>query len=376
MNQQIQTLLDDIESRIDPEVEDDYNRQWEDFLMDKFTGDIFCPVRKKTKASNAEYKKICINDAIEDYDLMMLDQIQGVSNALNSASRPLNVRSNYGTGILSSPFGLRMHIMPYEMNTLPTTIPLNDTDKIREIVDKNSVDVNAGLGKKVYEMGEYFKDAFSKYPKIVKYVDIYHPDIQGPLDVCELIWGSQIFYDLYDNPDLVHSLLKIVCDVYIRFLDKWFALVGAPGEINSHWETKFKGAIMLRDDSAMNLSPEMYEEFGFTYDNLLLERFNGGAVHFCGRGDHYIDILCRAEKLTGINMSQPHLNNMETIYRATVESGKKIKLLWFDRPRAEKDKSRLGAFSHNMHSVINSNPQALVRESAVRDNRQKSTTSP
>jgi hypothetical protein len=366
MNQHIQVLLDDIESRIDPEVEDDYNRQWEDFLNNRFTGDIFCPVRKKKKAPGPEHKKICINDAIEDYDLMMLDQMQKVSNALNSPSLPLNVRSNYGTGIMSSLFGLKMHIMPYKMNTLPTTIPLNDTGKIREIVEKNSVDLTGGLSKKVFEMGEYFKETFSKYPKIAKYVDIYHPDIQGPLDICELVWGSQIFYDLYDDPDLVHRMLKIVCDVYIRFLDKWFSLIGAPADINSHWDAKFKGAVMLRDDSAMNLSPEMYEEFGFSYDNLLLDYYKGGAVHFCGRGDHYIDILCRAENLTAINMSQPHLNNMETIYRATVESDKKIKLLWFDRAWAEKEKGRKGAFSHNMHSIVNSNSQALVQESAIK----------
>jgi hypothetical protein len=366
MNQQIQALLEDIESRIDPVVEDDYNRQWEDFLYDRFTGDIFSPARKKLKAPGVEHKNICINDAIEDYDLMMLDQVQKVSAALNSPAPPLNVRANYGTGIMSSLFGLKMHIMPYKMNTLPTTIPLNNTDKIREIVNNDPVDINAGLGKKVFEMGEYFRETFSKYPKIAKYVDIYHPDIQGPLDICELVWGSQIFYDLYDDPDLVHKMLKIVCDAYIKFLNKWFSIAGAPGVINSHWELKFKGTVMLRDDSAMNLSPEMYEEFGFGYDNLLLDHYKGGAVHFCGRGDHYIDILCRAEKLTSINMSQPHLNDMEKIYHATVESGKKIKLLWFSRDRAEQDKDRKGAFSHNMHSITNSDSQSLVEESAIR----------
>jgi hypothetical protein len=367
MNRQIEALLQDIEERIDPDVEDDYNRQWEDFLNDKFTGDIFCPVRKKVNAPKVEHKKININDAIEDYDLMMLHQIQNVSGALNSPSLPLNVRANYGTGILSSLFGLKIHIMPYEMNTLPTTVPYNDRNKIKEITEAGAVDINAALGRTVYEMGEYFRETFSKYPKIAKYVDIYHPDIQGPLDVCELVWGSQIFYDLYDDPDLVHRMLKIVCDVYIRFLDKWFTLVGPPQAINTHWELKFKGSIMLRDDSAMNLSPDMYEEFGFVYDKLLLDYYNGGAVHFCGRGDHYIETLCGAEKLTAINMSQPHLNNMEAIYRATVENEKKIKIISFSGEYAQKDKNRKGGFRHNLHAVIGSAAnQSLIAESAAR----------
>lgn len=40
-------LLDEIESRIDPEIEDDFRRQWSDFLHHRFTGDIFSPSAAK-----------------------------------------------------------------------------------------------------------------------------------------------------------------------------------------------------------------------------------------------------------------------------------------------------------------------------------------
>lgn len=347
MKNKIIRLLNDIENRIDIEVETDYNSQWEGFLNNKFTGEIFTPERKRKSLSDIEKLNININDAINDYDLMMLSQLQGVSDALNS-SRPLNLRSNYGTGILSSLFGLEVFIMPYETNTLPTTIPLNDTDKIREIVVEKSVDINVSLGKKVFDMGEYYMDMFKNYPKIQRFVEIYHPDLQGPLDVCELVWGSEMFYQLYDAPELVHEMLSLVCGVYTQFIDKWYEIVGQPKEINSHWSVKHKGALMLRDDSAMNLSPEMYKEFGYKYDELLLNRFNGGAVHFCGRGEHYIDILCKADKLTAINMSQPHLNDMEKIYQNTVDCG--IKILEFNRNQALADIGRVGKFNHNLHT--------------------------
>ena len=96
----------------------------------------------------------------------------------------------------------------------------------------------------------------------------------------------------------------------------------------------------------MNLSPDLYKEFAAPYDGALLERFDGGAVHFCGRGDHYIDTLCALPKLYGINMSQPHLNDMEIIYKNTVDKG--IKLLALKRDNALKDVSRPGAFRHNL----------------------------
>ena len=43
----------------------------------------------------------------------------------------------------------------------------------------------------------------------------------------------------------------------------------------------------------------------------------------CGRGDHYIESLCEIEKLYGINLSQPHLNDMDKIFRRSKRKGKK-----------------------------------------------------
>lgn len=87
---------------------------------------------------------------------------------------------------------------------------------------------------------------------------------------------------------------------------------------------------MLRDDSAMNISPAHFREFVMPYDIKILGEFGGGAVHFCGRGDHYIaDMTSQYPMLYAINMSQPHLNDMEKIYRCTIDSG--ILLLGFDR---------------------------------------------
>ena len=46
-------LLDEIESRIDPEIEDDFRRQWSDFLHHRFTGDIFSPSAAKKRFVSA-----------------------------------------------------------------------------------------------------------------------------------------------------------------------------------------------------------------------------------------------------------------------------------------------------------------------------------
>ena len=347
LSKQTLLLLDDIERRIDPETEDDLAGQWKDFLYDRFEGDIFQPRRQKLSPAGFTLPAVNINDAIEDYEMMLIAQMQIVSAALNTRNQNLCIRSNYGTGILSSLFGAEIFVMPREMNTLPTTRPFNDTDRIRETVERGMPDLNGGFGRKVFEFGELCAELFRNYPNIRRYVTIYHPDTQGPLDICELLWGCEMFYAMYEEPELVHDMMHLLTDTYTAFLKKWFELFPPDPEMNAHWSNlRHCGTILLRDDSAMNLSPELYEEFAAPYDGCLLERFDGGAVHFCGRGDHYIETLSTLPKLYGINMSQPELNDMEKMYRNTVDKG--IKMLAFPSAWAQKDKDRPGQFCHNL----------------------------
>ena len=342
-------LLEDIESRIDPETEENFENQWRDFLYDRFEGDLFELTRKKKTPSNRDIPMIDnINDALESYDNMLRYELRGVSSALSTNGSNLCVRSNYGTGIMTSLFGAEIFYMSRELNTLPTTRSVNDTEWIRRAVEKGIPDLSEGFGKHVFAFGELCAEVFEKYPKIKRYVHVYHPDLQGPLDGCELLWGGEMFYAMYDEPELVHAMLQLITDTYVAFMDKWHGLFPRNDEMNTHWGSLWhRGSIVLRDDSAMNLSPAMYDEFAAPYDGALLKRY-GGAVHFCGRGDHYIKSLCGLEGLYGINLSQPHLNDMEVIYQHSVDKG--IKLLAFNKAVAKNDLKREGGFRHNLHA--------------------------
>ena len=342
-------LLEDIERRIDPETEEDYKAQWRDFLYGRFDSEIFTPKRKKLSPPTIPYPSVHINDAIEDLDLMMQMQLVGVSAALNHPTISPCLRANYGTGILSTIFGAELFMMPRQASTPPTTRPCNDSEWMRAMVERGMPDLRAGFGGNVLDFGEYWAELTAPYPKVQKYVAMYHPDLQGPLDSCELLWGTEIFYSMYDEPELVHAALELITDTYTAFMKKWQAMFPPEADMNPHWGNLYhRGTILLRSDSAMNVSPELYREFSMPYDKRLLDTFGGGAIHFCGRGDHYIPDLCSLEGVYGINMSQPECNDMETIYRATVDRG--IPLLGFSRARAEQDKGRKGGFSGHMHA--------------------------
>ena len=341
-------MLADIERRIDPDTEEKFRNDWHDFLFGKFDGDIFCPYREKLSTPDFVYPQLHANDTLEDYDLMLQAQLCSFSNALNTRHLTLGGWAGYGTGILSSILGAEIYVVPRELNTPPTTRVLGSTDRIREMLDRGMPDLETGFGKRVFECGEIFAEVLSKYPKIWEYVTIFHPDLQGPLDIAELLWGGEMFYAMYDEPELVHGVLSLITDTFTAVLERWRKILPFTSDVNTYRFYHHRGSITLRCDSAMNLSPELYKEYAVPYDTRLFQHFGGGAMHFCGRGDHYIEELSKTPGLTGINLAQPHLNDMETIYRNTVDKG--IHILGLGTMQAQQDKGREGCYHHCLSS--------------------------
>ena len=324
--------LQDLENRLDDATEDDLFRSWAEFAQGRCTEEVFVPARRTFAPPSLEWPKILINDALDDYDLMALREFAVASAQLaGPGGMILNVRSNYGTSILPSLFGAELFMMDAALNTLPTSRPLGGLDEVRRVVERGVPDLRNGLGGKVLEMGKRFADIAARYPRIGRHVHIYHPDLQGAMDVCEVLWGSALFVDIADDPDLVKAMLEVITDTYIAFMRAWWAVVPPRTDgLGVHWGMVHKGNLMLRSDSAMNFSPRMFDEFIRPYEQKLLGALGGGAVHFCGRGHHYIESMTSMTGLNAVNMSQGHLNDLEIIWKNTVD--KNIPLLNFSWP--------------------------------------------
>lgn len=330
----LRECLADLESRIDEEQENANRQAWVEFLENRCTEPLFFPPKREPAPARTEWPAININDALDNLDLMVLRELKGASDLLaDGGGLRLNVRCNYGTGILPSLFGCGLFVMPRETDTLPAVHPLPGLDSIRRVADAGVPDLRAGLGGKVFDCAEYFLELFAKYPAVRRHVALYHPDVQGPIDAAEVIWGSDIFLAFYDEPDLLRRFLEVITQAYTAFMRKWYKLVPESEPYSVHWGLLHKGRLMIRNDSLMNLSPDIYTQFVRPLDQRLFDEFGGGAIHFCGRGSHFIADMSAMRGLTAIQMSQPHLNDMEVIYRNTVDKG--IKLLNFDTQTAQ-----------------------------------------
>jgi len=322
MNYDLDIFLEDINSRLDNDIEQTNKKRWVDFLENRFEGDIYIPKRSRKIPPKLDWPDININDAIEDTDLMILKEFKTFSDCLaDGDGGRTGIRCNYGTGIIPSLFGGDLFVMPYETNTLPSVKPLGSRDKIREIIEAGVPDIKKALCGKVFETAERFLEIFDKYPSIGKHVTLYHPDTQSPIDIAELLWGSDIFLAVYDDVQLLKDILELVTETYIKFMRAWFDLVPPKNAYMPHWNLMFKGRIMLREDSLMNLSPQTYVDLIRPHDQRIFDEFDGGCVHFCGRGDHYIEKVSELKGITAINMTQPECNDVEIIFRHTVDKG-------------------------------------------------------
>jgi hypothetical protein len=333
--------MEDLERRIDPAVEDALLSDWLGFWEGRCREPYFSPSRPGASPPGLGWPAVGVNEALEDNDRMLLHQATFVSRALAEASgNILCVRCNYGVGTLPSLFGAEQFLMDPELNCLPNVRPLpGGAEDIRRLLDAGVPDLDGGLGGRVFAMAEHYRRVLADYPNVRRYVYLYHPDLQGPMDVCELLWGSGIFLDLYEQPELVHDAMALICETYERFMARWEAVAppaeAYPAGYSAHWRTVWKGRIVLREDSAMNLSPEMFHEFIRPYDQRLLDNLGGGGIHYCGRGDHWIGDAAEMDGVYAFHASQPEYNDMEVVFASTIDRDLRL----VDLPRRAADEA-------------------------------------
>ena len=334
MDSAVKTCLEDLCARIDEDVERRNGQEWVAFLEDRWPHDVFTPTPRPPAPPRVPWPVISLNRAQQDGDAMLLSQFGMCSQLLaDGGTNRLAVRCNYGTGIIPSLFGCELFALDDSADTLPTARPLGG-QRIAALLDAGVPDLRAGLGGAVFDMADRFNEVLARYPVLGRNVALYHPDTQGPIDLVELIWGSEMFLAFCDDAEQMRGFLGLVTDTYISFMRRWFALAPAPRPYCVHWGLLQRGPVMLRNDSLMNLSPDIYTQFVRPLDQRIFDALGGGAVHFCGRGDHFIAAMSQMRDLSCIALSQPHLNDMEMVYRHTVDKG--IKLLQLDRPAAQR----------------------------------------
>lgn len=229
---------------------------------------------------------------------------------------PLQIRSNHGIGIIASLFGMETKILN---NMLPFVIPIKEKGQIKQILTRGLPDFKSGLGQRVYDTHQFYYEKLKSFPKCSRGIKITHPDMQGPFDIAHQIIGSDIFIMLYDQPELIHELLSLITQTYIeyrKFIENNFCLNDKADEemIYIHGDICY-GKVVIKDDTPqVSLSPNMYKEFAWQYNEQVFDEFKG-TYHCCGKiNDHIYKLLDQNKNIKGINYGNPEYHDYKEVY--------------------------------------------------------------
>ncbi len=321
----IHVYLRDLEERIDPASEEKLLADWRRFADLAWKAPYFKPRRPVKRAGTLEWPEIKYNDAFQSYDAMAYKELLRMNGQLaGGGPELLSYRASYGTVILPTLFGAEPILMPYEQNSLPASKPLADAEGVfrRLLSGKGKIDVRGGYAGKPFAAAEHFRGLLRDYPKLSKHCYIYMADTESPISIMEALFGSEFYYLFADDPELVHDSLALIAEVFIDFANAWHAdFPPVDDKHRNNWGFLHRGHSLIREDAATNISGDTYREFVFPHDKRIMEALGGGAVHFCGKGDHLVEHFADLPGFYALNMSQPDWNDMETIYRHTIRKG-------------------------------------------------------
>lgn len=230
---------------------------------------------------------------------------------------PCTIRCNFGCVVIASLFGGRVEQV--EENP-PWIRPFETLAEFKRALDRDPLDFSQGWSPRVIEMYQFYRQVLSDYPKLQELIKLVLPDLQGPIDTAELLRGSALYMDFYDNPDLVSQAMSVIATAQVgfaRYLAPYLS-EGLEGFSHQHG-FMICGNILIRDDSSIMISPETYREQVAPHDEFVLRELSGGGIHCCGRFDHAVEEFLALPSIRCLDLGDPQMNDLDTIYATARE---------------------------------------------------------
>jgi len=244
---------------------------------------------------------------------------------------PLTIRANYGTVIVASIFGGRIEQVDDNPPWVRHFVTLAE---FKRAMERDLSDFSRGWCPRVVERYDYYRETLREYPILQKSIRLPLPDLQGPLDTVELLRGSEVFLDLYKTPEMVADALHKAAMAQIGLARHLASYVSdGPRGFSHQHGIMISGNILIRNDTAIMVSPEMYRSQIAPYDALILEELGGGGMHACGNLQNQCPEFLSLPSMKCLDFGQSYLNEIDAVYEQAKE--KSIALLRIQVPEKE-----------------------------------------
>jgi len=334
----LQALLARLETQIDPAEQQDIrarhlaNATWCDVarppLLVRFPWDQQAAQTYPPAEAIIDPAKMLTNEFLKGF--MQVEKWLAIKD-----DTPLQIRPDFGIGLVSAVFGRCVEAVG---DNPPWVRPLQAADSsqaVEQMLDQLDLDTLSDQDwvKRVEATYVYYTEALKAYPNIAASVAITLPDLQGPLDNADLIWGSDIFLAVLDNVDLVNRLLTAVSDTMVLLFERfsrWTTETNMlPAGFCHQHGSIVRGNLLLRCDSCVITGPLTYDALVFPYDEKTLQRVDGGSFHSCGKWSETAARVIASPLIGSVDfgLNQSHLNDVDHIYALAREHKKHLNLV-------------------------------------------------
>gem|GEM_PF-385385 len=236
--------------------------------------------------------------------------------------RPLQIRADLGIGLVASVLGTGIEVVG---DNPPWVHPLAAPDTVETAVERalDGLEISRaherGWVPRAGAILDYYLSVLPEFPAVSRAVSLSLPDLQGPFDAAAMVWGSGIFLALLTRPELVERLLRAVAEIIVHLHGWWRARAGAellPAGFSHQHGSVIRGNLLLRCDSNLMMSPEMYRDQVFVHDRAVLTAVGGGSYHSCGRWKQNIPLVMDAAQVGSLDFgsNQSHMNDIDEVY--------------------------------------------------------------
>ena len=148
-------------------------------------------------------------------------------------------------------------------------------------------------------------------------------DPQSPLDVIDLLWDTNDFYfSLYEHKKEVHYLLDLITETFIDFYSRQLALVPTPAHpVHLFPAVGSADGIAVSEDEVINMTPDLYAEFGTPYLSRISEAFGGLYFHSCGNFMPFFEQIKDISRLRALNGHMSPKEIAPEMIKTIIDSG-------------------------------------------------------
>jgi hypothetical protein len=258
--------------------------------------------------------------AFDDPAAMLQNQLldRVVPGLILGDDNPLAIRNDHGTVQIASRLGGNWNM---HENDYPWVKPLNSRNAVQAVIEGNDEDYNDEIRTHSVETLTFYHEQLSRFPQCARFIQVSLPDLQGPMDTAEQLWGGELLIALLDEPDLVNALMARIIEVMLDTVGVYRPLTSDRLEplANTQHGYTIPGRLLVRNDSAILVSPQTYRDTIGPVDGQLLSAAGGGSIHFCGNGEHLIEAFLEVPEVRGIDVGQSSMMDMDRLFAACCE---------------------------------------------------------